>query len=832
MKKFYYLTITLLLLTIASVPWQLAKAAEVQPSINSGAQPKSVTIYSMETLALSCTVLGGNVTIQWQKQNDQGGWDNIGVASSNTNYVVTSATAADDGNYRCIGTNSVGSVTSNEARVTFLPDEAPKFVSDLAATKSVNEGSSLSLSVKVTGGGTFSYVWKKDGVILTNGISGINAWNSSYAINPAPASASGVYTCEVTNGIGTSTSVACNVTVATATAPATSSIKDKIVLEGASNVTWAQTSTGTNFQWQKKVAGNWVNISGATDKNYVFPSAISASDAGSYRVLASNSQNTSDPTISVNGNNATVFEADLTVVTAQPQPQSVNENGTLTLSVGVATPGSSVTYQWYNGSGSTTIPGATSPIYTKTNVTAADAGKYRCIIQTRDVSASGRFLSTPVDITVLSGVAITTQPTGQTINEGEAINLSVAVTGTAPTYQWKKDGVEIAGATSATYSKLNASLTDAGNYTCVVANAINSVNSESALVTVNGAVPVIKEQSQDQTVVAGSALSLSVTATTVSGTLTYQWKKDGVAIAGATSATYSKLKSELTDAGKYVCEVTNASGTAKTADINVSIFSLDTAPTITTPPQAQIVIEGKALTLSVVATGTNLNYQWKKDDVAIVGATSSTYTKPEAALTDAGKYTCLVYNTKDSQLSAEAVVTITPKPVGLAITVQPTDKTVNENDSLGLSITVTGSSPTYQWKKDNNDIAGATASVYSVKKAALADAGTYTCVVTNELGSVTSQPITVAVNKAEVFFIPVLDGLESEYVQNATLKIELKVKGIGSEVLTKWFIDGSAVSAQEDKFYLPLSLAEGKHLIKAETTDGKFNIEKTIVIKK
>ncbi|MNE60489.1 hypothetical protein D3C80_1556340 [compost metagenome] len=74
--------------------------------------------------------------------------------------------------------------------------------------------------------------------------------------------------------------------------------------------------------------------------------------------------------------------------------------------------------------------------------------------------------------------------------------------------------------------------------------------------------------------------------------------------------------------------------------------------------------------------------------------------------------------------------------------------------------------------------------------------------------------------------------MESEYVQNATTKIELKVKGIGSEVLTKWFIDGTPVTAEEAKFYLLLSLAEGKHLIKAETADGKFNIEKTIVIKK
>lgn len=81
--------------------------------------------------------------------------------------------------------------------------------------------------------------------------------------------------------------------------------------------------------------------------------------------------------------------------------------------------------------------------------------------------------------------AITTQPTDQTVNEGDTLTLTVVATN-ATGYQWKKDNVEISGATAATYTKENTTTAgDAGSYVCVVTGAGGSVTSNPATVVVN-----------------------------------------------------------------------------------------------------------------------------------------------------------------------------------------------------------------------------------------------------------------------------------------------------------------------------------------------------------
>ena len=151
--------------------------------------------------------------------------------------------------------------------------------------------------------------------------------------------------------------------------------------------------------------------------------------------------------------------------------------------------------------------------------------------------------------------AITTQPTDQTVNEGDTLTLQV-VAANATGYQWKKNGSSIGGATSTTFSKPNMTPADAGSYTCTVTGAGGSVISDAAVVTVN-ALPVITTQPTGVTLDVGATLNLAVVATGATG---YQWKKDNVNIPSATLATYTKAVVDLTDAGSYTCVVTGAGG--------------------------------------------------------------------------------------------------------------------------------------------------------------------------------------------------------------------------------------------------------------------------------
>ncbi|MHC4464225.1 MAG: immunoglobulin domain-containing protein, partial [Planctomycetota bacterium] len=73
---------------------------------------------------------------------------------------------------------------------------------------------------------------------------------------------------------------------------------------------------------------------------------------------------------------------------------------------------------------------------------------------------------------------------------------------------------------------------DAGNYTCVVSNSRGSTESNVAILTVNTA-PVITVHPQNQTVCDGNSVQFCVTAT---GASSYQWKKDGGDIPGATDS--------------------------------------------------------------------------------------------------------------------------------------------------------------------------------------------------------------------------------------------------------------------------------------------------------
>lgn len=248
--------------------------------------------------------------------------------------------------------------------------------------------------------------------------------------------------------------------------------------------------------------------------------------------------------------------------------------------------------------------------------------------------------------------AITQQPTGQTVNEGGTLTLSILATN-ATGYQWKKDGEDIPSANSATYTKQSVAPSDAGSYTCVVSGeGGTSVTSDAATVTVN-ALPVITKQPSNQTINEGGNINLAVTATGATG---YQWKKDGSDIPSATNATYSKSGALPADAGSYTCVVTGAGGSVTSSPATVIVNAL---PVVTQQPTNQEITEGETLTLNVVATGAT-GYQWKKGEEDILDATTATYTKEGATTADAGSYTCVVTGAGGSVTSNAATVTVNP----------------------------------------------------------------------------------------------------------------------------------------------------------------------------
>ena len=82
--------------------------------------------------------------------------------------------------------------------------------------------------------------------------------------------------------------------------------------------------------------------------------------------------------------------------------------------------------------------------------------------------------------------SITSPPVSQSVSEGQTATFNISATGTAPlSYQWRKDGAEIAGATSTSYTTPPTALGDNGSaYTCVVSNSAGTETSAAAILTV------------------------------------------------------------------------------------------------------------------------------------------------------------------------------------------------------------------------------------------------------------------------------------------------------------------------------------------------------------
>ena len=178
--------------------------------------------------------------------------------------------------------------------------------------------------------------------------------------------------------------------------------------------------------------------------------------------------------------------------------------------------------------------------------------------------------------------SISTQPTSQTVTVGQTATFSVMAAGTTPlSYQWQMGTTAITGATSATYTTPAATSAESGSqFSVVVSNAVGSMTSNPATLTVNPATaPLITQQPTNQTVTAGQTATFSVTATGTAP-LSYQWQKGGSAITGATMATYTSAATTTSETGsQFSVVVSNAIG-SKTS--NSATLTVNPATTATT----------------------------------------------------------------------------------------------------------------------------------------------------------------------------------------------------------------------------------------------------------
>ncbi|MCP9612473.1 DUF5074 domain-containing protein [Coprobacter tertius] len=390
------------------------------------------------------------------------------------------------------------------------------------------------------------------------------------------------------------------------------------------------------------------------NENEFFTAVI---NAGNLIITPKTTAGKENITLKFNSNGKTVNKTISVAITEAPvitaQPESVEAVIDEKATFKVTATGGELTYQWYaNGE---EIKGKTSSTY---SVTAGDENNNTslyCIVK----NESGETKSETVILTTKYIVPeITKQPASieRTVGGWTAAQFNVTARGGNLTYQWYKDEVAIEGATTARYSIAgsNLKLTDAGKYYCAVTNSLGTTNSDIAILTVKPAKPSITEQPTAVNVSEGETITLSVTA---NGELvTYQWYKDEVALESKTSDKLIIESASLNDAGNYYCTVSNVSGSVTSNKVEVKVTPK--APEITAQPVDVSVKEGEKISLSIEVTGTDISYQWFKDEVAIADAASNIFEIASATKDDAGEYYCVVTNTTASVTSDKVKVTI------------------------------------------------------------------------------------------------------------------------------------------------------------------------------
>lgn len=639
---------------------------------------------------------------------------NVATLAAGTTFDIASAgTATKDATLTLQGTLS-GTTTPVSTDVTIY-----KTTGEQVATTTSN-GSGV-YSIANIDPGTYYVAFSKTGYITeywndapaflsSTGVS-ITAGNTTGSISPTLVANPGSGTVDATGVTATVTGSPIEGTTLT-----------------ASSSGWLTAGTTVSYQWQYSADGttNWTNITDAVLSSYV----IKAVDATRYL------------RVSVVGNklgyvsSSAVNSAATAVVThaftTKPTPTitgiaAVGQTLTAVTGTWLPTP-DSFTYQWYYGGA--IIPSATNSTLDVTNFVAG----WAITVTVTAVKTGYPNTAMTSAATAVVGQLMTVTPT-PTISGTPAVGKTLtAVTGAwTPssatfTYQWKRNGTDISGATGSTYSPVAA---DVGSYltVTVVGSATNytstTVNSASTSAVLGQLTKVTPTIAGNTTV--GSVLT-ATPGTWGPGTvaLTYQWYRNAVAITGATAATYTLAADDDTKA-LTVTVTGTASGydTATATSANFLVgkqFTLHPTPTIKGNNWL-----GQTLTATIGKwdTGATLTHQWLRNGVAITGARWHTYKLTSA---DVGKV--ITFTTTASaagfitktETSAATKVILNGKP----FTKAPTP-TISGNARVGANLTANlgnwsplPSKVTYQWLRGGVAIPGATKATY---KATAADKG-------------------------------------------------------------------------------------------------------------
>ncbi|XP_065904547.1 basement membrane-specific heparan sulfate proteoglycan core protein-like isoform X10 [Dysidea avara] len=768
--------------SVTSDPVQLTVTVTA-PTFTTPPSPQSVDL--TQTATFTCSATGDDVKYQWTIGS---GSCPSKVTGINTNtLVIPDVRSSDDNTYSCTISNDGGSVTSDHVQLTVTG--LPK-LSVLPSSQSVSTTQSITFTTTVSGIGVenFTYQWQHNGEVM-NGETG-----DTLNLNHITGKEGGLYQCIVKNQYGDS-DVSSAELVVTITAPTftTPPSPQSVDLTQTATFTCSATGVDVKYQWSIGSGSFPSKVTGINTNTLVIPDVRSSDD------------NTYSCAISNDGGSVTSDPVQLTVTvtaptfTTPPSPQSVDLTQTATFTCSAT--GDDVKYQWSIGSGS--FPSKVTGINTNTlvipDVRSSDDNTYSCTIS----NDGGSVTSDPVQLTVtVTAPIFTTPPSPQSVDLTQTATFTCSATGDDVKYQWTIGSgsfpSKVTGINTNTLVIPDVRSSDDNTYSCTISNDGGSVTSDTVQLTVTG-LPKLKVQPSSQSV--GTMQSAKFT-TTVSGVgvenFTYQWQHNGEEMNGETGDALNLNNITGKEGGSYQCIVKNQYGDSdmSSAELVVTI----TAPTFTTPPSPQSVDLTQTATFTCSATGDDVKYQWTIGSGSfpskVTGINTNTLVIPDVRSSDDNTYSCTISNDGGSVTSDPVQLTVTV--TAPTFTAPPSPQSVDLTQTATFTCSATGDDVKYHWTIGSGSfpskVTGINTNTLVIPDVRSSDDNTYSCTISNDGGSVTSNPVQLAVTGLPK--LKVLPSSQSVKTMQSA-KFTTTVSGIGVENFTyRWQHNGVEMNGE------------------------------------
>ncbi|MEO6245699.1 MAG: S8 family serine peptidase, partial [Opitutaceae bacterium] len=396
------------------------------------------------------------------------------------------------------------------------------------------------------------------------------------------------------------------------------------VLNATNTGTTANMLSGINY-----ARGKGVRIMNLSLENYPFSTAVSgaidsAAAAGILMVICAGNSGTNND---ISPNYPSSYpQVNIISVANTTNADVMNTGGSLPSNYGVtavdlAAPGTLVystlrnnTYGLFTGTSMSTphVTGTAALLCTlRPDATVADLRRWILDSADRLPSLAGRCVTgARLNVAAALQLAVPTAPPGfivqpqaQSVVAGQNALFTVVASGSPPpTYQWRRDGVPIVGATTSALMLTGIQASSTGSYSIVLTNSAGSVTSNAVLLSVIPVVPSVAVQPQPQSVASGQDVTFTVGANG-SPPFTYQWRKDGVAIAGETTATFTLGSVQLGDAGSYTVVITNSRASVTSAAATLTVVLAGPTARLSNLSVRTIMAVGQTLIVGVVVSG-------------------------------------------------------------------------------------------------------------------------------------------------------------------------------------------------------------------------------------